>query len=176
MASFDKLQVYGAIASLVALTIVCGSVIYKRRVQIVAFLRKVPRILTALVTWRRTAGLLAIALAVIVFWPPASYFLHDFHKENERVKEIKLQIRNALRTRPTCSEDCENFTWKTNKCLREALKVGVTSTNRLGDVLTFSIPQGTQYFRGCLIDKGLGWENCDHGEEGCVLVNYFGRP
>ena len=175
MISIDSLGDYGAIASLVALVLVTGSMIYKWRAQIGDFLRGSPRVLIGWVTWRSTAALLAFALFVVVFWPPASYFLHDIHKDNERAKELRTQIRNALRTRPTCADDCKNFEWKVNKCLRESLEVGVTSTNRLGDVLTFSILQGTGYFRGCLTNEGLGWESCDFGEEGCVLVDHFGR-
>ena len=173
--NFDDLAPYGAIASVMSLLLVVAIPTYKYRSQIIAFFGRTTRVLGGFVTWRRIAALLAIALCVIIFWPPASYYLHDYHKDNEREKELRIQALDAMRTRPTCSEDCSNLSWKLNKCVNEAREEGVVATNRLGDVLKFSAYQAMKYFRGCLVDKGLGWERCNEGEEGCLLLGHVRR-
>ena len=158
-----------------ALTRLCWALVRKYRMGITTFLGKSAEFIRRSVTWKKVAILSLLWIATDISWPHISSFVESLRESWRLEREERARAMDTLRTRPVCHEGCTNFAWNAEKCLREALEVGVTRVNMLGDVRAFSIAQGTRYFRGCLLDAGFEWEPCGSGEKGCILVDYFGR-
>lgn len=78
-----------------------------------------------------------------------------------------------LPTRPICEVDCANVDFRIRECEVMAAEVGGLGYRRR------TTPQrsraATEYFRGCLIDRGLTWEPCDRGQPGCRLLRGWGN-
>ena len=76
----------------------------------------------------------------------------------------------SLRTRPVCETDCPNVGFRIRECEVDAAMAGGLGSRRgrTGDVVA-----ATEYFRGCLIDRGLAWEPCEHGEPECRLLRRY---
>ena len=81
-----------------------------------------------------------------------------------------------LRTRPICSgESCDNFEFRVRECELLAVDVGGLATirrRRERPVLGNRV-MATEYYRGCLVDRGLSWEPCQQGEPECRLLRRF---
>ena len=120
--------------------------------------------LPQMLTWKATAILAIAALSIFLIWSPAQTYLGKATDWWElQVYQMKERTK-SMRTRPVCKGNCSNKDWIVGKCEREAFDVG-----DLGNSFRHSVERATKYFRGCLVDKGLSWANCDKGEEGCRL-------
>ena len=78
-----------------------------------------------------------------------------------------------LPTRPICEVDCANADFRIRECEVMAAEVGGLGYRRR------TTPErsrsATEYFRGCLVDRGLAWQPCDRGQPGCRLLRGWGN-
>ena len=173
MDKITLIQVLGALASIFTLFWWLGARVSENREIVENVVGGFLWLVSGLVTWKRVAILLMDTLAAILVWPPATQVLYELHREIQISEEERRQRLESLRTKPVCAgQSCGNWRWKVDKCRREALEVGVRTRNRLGDVLTFSVEKGTEYFRGCLANENISWENCKPHERNCLLIDY----
>ena len=84
---------------------------------------------------------------------------------------LPVQINNAsFRTRGVRDTDCENVDFRIRECEVNAAMAGGLGSRRgrTGDVAA-----ATEYFRGCLVDRGLSSEPCERGESECRLLRRY---
>ena len=88
------------------------------------------------------------------------------------VREVNV---DHLRTRPVCESECENFAFRVRDCEVAAVDAGGLASFRIRGERPVFGDQGfaTEYFRGCLLDRGLLWESCMEGEDECRLLRTF---
>ena len=80
-----------------------------------------------------------------------------------------------LRTRPICEADCANLGFRIRECEIESVEAGgLAVVRRRRERRISGDPKAaTEYFRGCMIDRGLSWEPCEQGEMECRLLRTF---
>ena len=110
-----------------------------------------------------TIFVLALILIYVVIEPK----IRDWAEKQEETRETSNQ---RLRTQPTCDSNCENFEWVVETCTREVVKIG----RLLGGPLGNNAEKATKHFRGCLVNKGLGWKPCTKGKPECHRLRYIG--
>jgi hypothetical protein len=135
------------------------------------FLLKIPAIREKL---RFVIGLGVASLALAAF--PALLQLHAGARDAvvaayESVQESRAAAREEwltrtapLRTRPLYDESSDER-YMVLECEREAIETGNLNSpysNR---------SWATSFFRRCLAEKGLAWEQCTVGESGCGLLD-----
>ena len=143
---------------------------------VLAILATVP----SLVLYRRQlAPFLMPTMAVLVVL--TMIFWDSVISDWEPIKEWKVSSEERresylapLRTLPVClSDNCENKSWIVCDCAQRGYVVGRSGGRHRSD---FNEQQATAYFRGCLVDKGLGWKPCNKDEAGClVYATYYSR-
>ena len=105
----------------------------------------------------------AVGLAIFIIYKPTISWIQKQRKAMHAHNE-------SLRTKPVCGSTCKNFDWIVETCKREAVKVGGLTGLRASS----HTGKATRHFRGCLIDKGMGWERCKKGEPRCMRLRSIG--
>ena len=158
---------WGVFGALVTLLRVC----WRFRTRIFSVFWKTWGTGRAIVTWKRTAIILAVVLAGYVSYPHVRFFLDEWREAKELEREQRAMYLDTLKTKPVChSDDCRNFRWTIEKCYRESSNIGITSMSRAGVILRFNHGRASRYFRGCLLEAGFEWERCMSDEDVCILV------
>ena len=116
--------------------------------------------------WKLIAIIAIVLLVGKQLWEPSIKWLQS----SIGVQEAHVDI---LGTQPTClKEVCENQDWIMLDCERRAKREGTIEPrglrrNEREPILNRGL--ATEYFRGCLLDKGLSWRICSKGDDNCYL-------
>ena len=95
-----------------------------------------------------------VAVAIVAAMAGVAFFF---------LKDPIMEHKAESSTRVICGDPCTNPDWVIATCMRDAREAG-----NMDSLLKMEFRLALQYFRGCLVEGGLEWEECEVGDQDCV--------